>query len=365
MHHKGFAVFALSLIVASSTLDAKAHKKTSSASCPDPGITNLSSTSNKVSVDKSNYAKAETTDVLKDYIKKISKGTCTRGMGVFMHQRSAMDPADRTILRPNFDTLYSFAVLDLKTSANINLPAITRYQILEIVTGEHWIPLVSDKPGTYQITQGLTGSRYAFAMVRTQVNMQDENDLKNAREAQDKIELVQASQGVYAQEAEFNRDEILSLRAEYNQRRQPEGITSEMIFGKKGEISSEMRNFGVAIGWGGLPKQGAVYPMPKLTESTDPQRLIMKNVPMEEGSFWSVTVYDENGFSTGKYYNINSAFAKENEAGEYIINLGGLENQDNFLNVYPGWNAVIRIYSPTKDYFSGSWEIPQYEPKNQ
>ena len=133
-------------------------------------------------VDKSNYAKAETTDVLKDYIKKISKGTCTTGMGVFMHQRSAMDPADRTILRPNFDTLYSFAVLDLKTPARINLPAITRYQILEIVTGEHWIPLVSDKPENYQITQDLTGSRYAFAMVISAlVNMQDENDLKMLR----------------------------------------------------------------------------------------------------------------------------------------------------------------------------------------
>ena len=58
MHHKGFAVFALSLIVTSSALDVNAHKKTSSASCPDPGITNLSSASNKVSVDKSNYAKA-------------------------------------------------------------------------------------------------------------------------------------------------------------------------------------------------------------------------------------------------------------------------------------------------------------------
>ena len=257
MIYKGFAVVALSLIVASSALDAKAHKKTSSASCPDPGITNLSSTSTMISVDKSNYATAETTDILKDYVKKISKGTCTTGLGVLMHQRSAMDPADRTILRPNFDTLYSFAVLDLKYPATINSPAIPRYQILEIVTGEHWIPLVSDKPGTYQITQDLTGSRYAFAMVRTQANMQDESDLQNAREAQDKLELVQASQGVYAQDKEFNRNEILSLRAEYNQRRQPEGITSEMIFGKKGEISPEMRNFGVAIGWGGLPKQGA------------------------------------------------------------------------------------------------------------
>ena len=221
MIHKGFGAMALSLIVASSALNVKAQKNTSVPSCPDPGITNLSSTSTKASVDKSNYAKAETTDILKDYVKKISKGTCTTGMGVFMHQRSAMDPADRTILRPNFDTLYSFVVLDLKNPATINLPKITRYQILEIVTGEHWIPLVSDKPGTYQITQELTGSRYAFAMVRTQVNMQDENDLKNAREAQDKLELVQASQGVYAQDKEFNRNEILSLRAEYNQRRQP------------------------------------------------------------------------------------------------------------------------------------------------
>ena len=365
MIHKGFGAMALSLIVASSALNVKAQKNTSVPSCPDPGITNLSSTSTKASVDKSNYAKAETTDILKDYVKKISKGTCTTGMGVFMHQRSAMDPADRTILRPNFDTLYSFVVLDLKNPATINLPKITRYQILEIVTGEHWIPLVSDKPGTYQITQDLTGSQYAFAMVRTQVNMQDESDLKNAREAQDKLELVQASQGVYEQDKEFNRSEILSLRAEYNQRRQPEGITSEMIFGKEGEISPEMRNFGVAIGWGGLPKQGAIYPMPKLTESTEPQKLIMKNVPMEQGSFWSVTVYNKNGFSTGKSYNINSAFAKESNPGEYIINLGGSENEDNFLNIFPGWNAVIRIYSPTKDYFNGSWEVPQYEPKNQ
>ena len=47
MPNKGFAVFTLSLVVASSALDAKAHKKTSSASCPDPGITKLSSTSTR------------------------------------------------------------------------------------------------------------------------------------------------------------------------------------------------------------------------------------------------------------------------------------------------------------------------------
>ena len=365
MFQKNFTTLILGLIVASSAFDAEAQNDTSPASCPNPGIVNSPNNSASVSVNKSNYAKAETTDILKDYIRKISKSTCSRGIGVLMHQRSAMDPAERTILRPNFDTLYSFAVLDLSTPATIELPQINRYQILEIVSGEHWIPLVSDKPGTYQITQDLTGSRYAFAIIRTQVNMQDKVDLKNAGEAQDKIVLLQDSQGGFEQKTNFNRDEILSLRAMYNKRRQPEGITSEMIFGKKGEISPEMRNLGVAIGWGGLPKEGAVYPMPKTIKSTSPQRLIMKNVPMEKGSFWSVTVYDEKGYSTGKHYNVNSAFAKKSKNNEYIINFGGSEDQDNFLNIFPGWNAVIRIYSPTKDFFNGSWEIPQYESKNE
>ena len=75
-----------------------------------------------------------------------------------------------------------------------------------------------------------------------------------------------------------------------------------------------------------------------------------------------MTVYDKDGFSTGEKYNINSAFAKQNEQGEYVIHLGGDKNQDNYLDIYPGWNAAIRIYSPTKAYFDGSWTSPQFQP---
>ena len=84
---------------------------------------------------------------------------------------------------------------------------------------------------------------------------------------------------------------------------------------------------------------------------------------MQKESFWSVTVYNEQGFATGQEYNVNSAFAKTNGNGEYIINLGGSSDQDNYLDIYPGWNAVIRIYSPTQKYFEGSWTIPQFKPK--
>ena len=313
-------------------------------------------------VTKANYAAAETEVILADYVRKIAKGTCSDGMGVFLHQHAAMDPAERSILRPNFDTLYSFAVLDLEQPATVVLPDTDRYQILEVVNDEHWIPLISDKPGRYTLTKEAMGSRYVFAFVRTQVNMQDPEDLKQAAAVQDQIQLEQTAPGVFVSPNKFDQQAILAMRADYNNRRQPEGITSEMAFGKKGEISKEMRNFGVAIGWGGLPKQGAVYPFPNVVNSIEPQTLTLKNVPNDPRAFWSVTVYDAEGFSTGENYNINSAFAKANDQGEYIIHIGGDKNQDNYLDIYSGWNAAIRIYSPTEAYFNGSWISPQFEP---
>ena len=123
-----------------------------------------------------------------------------------------------------------------------------------------------------------------------------------------------------------------------------------------------MRNFGVGVGWGGLTKKGAVYPIPNSVDSTDPQTLTLKDVPSDPRAFWSVTVYDKQGFSVGEKYNVNSAFAKENEKGEYVIHFGGDKSKDNYLDIYPGWNVVLRIYSPTEAYFDGSWKLPQFQP---
>ena len=328
--------------------------------CTEPAVEQTATVVTPVT--KANYAFAETEVILADYVRKIAKGTCSDGVGVFFHQKTAQDPKERSILRPNFDTLYSFAVLDLNTPATVELPDTDRYQILEVVDDEHWIPLISDKPGRYSLTKESMGSRYVFAFVRTQVNMQDPEDLKQAAAVQDQIRLEQSEKGSFVVGHKYDMKQILALRADYNARRQPEGITSEMAFGKKGQISPEMRNFGVAIGWGGLPKEGAVYPFPKVVNSTEPQTLTLKDVPIDPRAFWSVTVYDKDGFSVGESYNINSAFAKQNAQGEYVIHLGGDKNQDNYLDIYPGWNAAIRIYSPTKAYFDGSWTPPQFQP---
>jgi len=348
------------LLVGSQARADSGHSHAAKHNCPEAAIEKTATVVTPVT--KANYAVAETEVILGDYVRKIAKGTCGTGVGEFLHQKGAMDPKERTILRPNFDTLYSFAVLDLNSPATVVLPETDRYQILEVVNEEHWIPLETAKPGGYQLTKESMGSRYVLALVRTRVNMQDPEDLKKAGVVQDKIGLEQAAKGEFVSTNKYDMDEILAMRADYNKRLASEGVTSEMAFGKKGEISEEMRNFGVGVGWGGLTKKGAVYPIPDSVDSTDPQTLTLKDVPSDPRAFWSVTVYDKQGFSVGEKYNVNSAFAKENEKGEYVIHFGGDKSKDNYLDIYPGWNVVLRIYSPTKAYFDGSWKLPQFEP---
>ena len=128
-----------------------AGSKPSNCSDIKPAFKKDTSTAAVISAD--NYAFAETEIILGDYVQKISKATCSDGMGVFMHFCNAMEPKDKTILRPNFDALYSSVVVDLKSAASITLPGSDRLQILEVVSAEHWIPLVTSNPGVYEITE--------------------------------------------------------------------------------------------------------------------------------------------------------------------------------------------------------------------
>ena len=76
-----------------------------------------------------------------------------------------------------------------------------------------------------------------------------------------------------------------------------------------------------------------------------------------------VTVYDKDVFPSGSSFNLNSAFATANASGDVVINLGGDSQQDNYLEIYPGWNATLRIYNPKPAYFDGSWARPELELK--
>ncbi len=304
-----------------------------------------------------NFALAESQMIFAKYVKDIAKVTQTNGVGVFMHNKKAANPKDTTVVRINFDTKYSIAILDLKEEAILTMPETNgRYQSAWFITEEHYNPMAVNAPGTYKISQDNIGARYVMLVVRTQVNMQDSSDLAKVSELQDQLQLEQKDRGVYEIRNRWDREKVLEMRKKYQALTIQKNITSDKMFGKKGETTLENHNAGVSTGWGGMTPQQAVYPNFK-PKNSNPAMLVLKEVPV--AAFWSITVYDAGGFVKGNKYNINSSFAKPNNKGEFIIHFGGDTTADNYLDVFDGWNFILRMYEPTDTYFNGSWKVPE------
>lgn len=330
------------------------------SACPPPAVRIEAEEITPLTAD--NYATAETQSIFAGaYIKKIAQATCTSGMGVVMHERVPSDPNHKAFARVNFDTLYSWILLDLNSPATITLPETGgRYQSAQVLNEGHWMPFVVTEAGSFTLTRENSGSRYVLVGIRTQMNMQSPADIKEANALQDLVRVEQADSGELVFTDRWDKEAIMNMRKELQILRDEKGYKSEDMFGKQGEIAHEMNNVGVAIGWGGQPKEGAVY-LFYTPDSAEHQTLTLDKVPHADNAFWSITVYDADGFVASEPFNMNSSFATTNANGEAVLNFGGDPSADNYLPIYPGWNATLRIYTPQAGYFDGSWVRPELQ----
>ena len=319
--------------------------------------TEVSTKTETTKVTPENYGLAETQEIMTGYVQKIAKATGTDGVGVIMNVRQGADPDDRTIMRINFDTIYSWLVLDLSEDAIIIMPDVGgRYQTAWVISEEHYNPFAFDKPGEYVLTKENVGADYAIIVFRTQANVEDPKDMEAAHKAQDGIAVKQKSKGTYVASNKWDKDEIMKMRKHFQQIQKDKGITSDNMFGEKGERTLEEHNVGTSFGWGGFTKEQAVYPI-FYGKGTSPQTFTLKDVPVK--AFWSITVYDDGGFAQTNTYNINSQFAKKNKDGSVTIHFGGDPKADNYMEIFENWNFALRLYQPTKDYFNGNWKKPE------
>jgi hypothetical protein len=99
---------------------------------------------------------------------------------------------------------------------------------------------------------------------------------------------------------------------------------------------------GSAMLWGGNPEKGGLYlPItPARNDGSTIYKLSVGEVPVD--GFWSVTVYNKDGYlqpNLDNVYSVNSLTAKKGADGVVTIQLGGCDDKiENCLPITEGWN---------------------------
>jgi hypothetical protein len=304
-----------------------------------------------------NFVRAQSDVMFKYY---ASQG----GFGKFTHVRG-MTPVDKqSSVRMNRDTLYSGAVFDLSTPVTIVMPDPgKRFQSMMVVSEDHSILPVRYGPGRFTLNQELVGTRYAIVLLRTFADPGDPADMNAATELQDRVQVEQASVGTL-EVPDWDQASLRTVRDALNVLAATKSDTSG-LFGEKAKLNPVDHLLGTAVGWGGNPKEAAIYGngVPNPNDGTTPFVSTVRDVPVD--GFWSITVYNAKGFmepNDRNAYSVNSVTAKPNADGSVTVHFGGNPESSNYLPITPGWNYTVRMYRPRKEAVDGTWRFPDAEP---
>ena len=282
------------------------------------------------------------------------------GFGKLFHLREPTPIDMQKVIRMNRDALYSSVVFDLSKPAAIIMPETNgRYQSLQVINQNHYSVAVTT-PGTYELTEEVFGTKYVYIIIRTFIDANDPEDIKQANQLQDEIK-VEGGGNKPLDLPNWDLEQLEQARTALNSLASL-GATNDGAFGTPEQVDPVNFLIFSAAGWGGLPNQNTVA-FSGTVEKNDgtPYSVTAKDVPVD--AFWSIIVYDEKGFipeNEMKSYSFNNVTAVPNEDGSITINFGGCEDgRVNCIPVKEGWNYAIRMYEPRKEVINGTWTFPE------
>jgi hypothetical protein len=313
-----------------------------------------------IPVTAKNFARAETD---RYFARIVADG----GFGKFKHERAPMAIDRQMVIRMNRDTLYSSAVFDLDAGpVTIVLPDCgKRFMSLLVINQDHYTQPVVYAPSSYTFTRQQAGTRYVMAAVRTLADPAAPADVRAANALQDLIRVKQAAVGAFVVPVwdkvtqDKVREALLVLAAN-------SGLTMEQGFGAKDKVDPIAHLLCTAAGWGGNPREAAVYVsvQPQHNDGSRLYQLKIRDVPVD--GFWSISVYNEKGFFEKNdldSYSLNNLTAKPDSDGGFTVQFGGCTRQTaNCLVTAPGWSYIVRMYRPRAPVIAGTWKFPEAQP---
>jgi hypothetical protein len=309
-----------------------------------------------VIVNVENFVRAETAAQFDRVVENAG------GVNRFFHLRVPTPLDQQTVIRMNRDTIYSSAVVDISEGATLIVPdAGDRYMSIMVVNEDHYVNKVIHGPGAHALTVEELGTPYVVLAVRTLVNASDPADIREANALQDQLKIEAASAKPYTH-PEYDKEsyettyEALLVLSRAN-------IDDSSTFGRKEDVDPVRHLLGTAWGWGGLPEEEASYLTVNPNLPVGAYELTFRDVPVD--AFWSVTVYNKDGFfdpNDQDAYSVNSLTGTANDDGSYTIHFGGEPGTVNHLPIAEGWNYSVRFYQPRQEILDGTWKFPEVKP---
>lgn len=288
------------------------------------------------------------------------------GFGQFFHNREMSSIEHQIVIRQNRDTLYSAAVFDLDAGpVTVTLPdGAGRFMSLQIISEDHYTTNVAYGPAELTFSRDSVDTRYAAAAVRILADPADPVDLAAVHALQDAIGVAQAASGFFEIPAwdpasqKTVRDALITLSTTL--------ADTKSMFGPRYDVDPVRHLIGSAFAWGGNPERDALYltVVPPGNDGTTVHRLTVKDVPVD--GFWSVTVYNKDGYFTPNpqnAYSVNNVTAVKDADGATTVQFGGsTDGAPNVLPITEGWNYLVRLYRPRPEILDGAWTFPAAQP---
>ncbi|WP_186774900.1 DUF1254 domain-containing protein [Allorhodopirellula solitaria] len=285
--------------------------------------------------------------------KYFAEETIKSGPNNFRHERDGIQLDNQTIIRSNFDLIYSYAVFDASTGLEITVPDYDLYHSVQVFDGNH-VTLEVVYPGKTKTIghDQLTYGDHVYLFMRTQPPSTDAAGMKKLHERQDSVVIKAGSAKPYVPPVQYDVDSFNKLRNDLIARAPKEDVVYKGFVESLDAIIEPYYQMTNLAGWGGLPARHAYYfvvaPADDAARKGGASSITFEAPPLQykRAGYWSLTVYSAEGWVKTDPFKLSSLEAKPNEDGSYTLNFNGPEGSINNIKAPQNWNALFRCYLP-------------------
>jgi hypothetical protein len=261
----------------------------------------------------------------------------------------------------NRDTLYTRIILDVKGGASITTQPYDGYQNINVLDINHSQIASLNGSGTLKLDESmLTEGQHVYVLIRTGLlrKLPKKKMMTKAHEAQDKISIKVQSNESYKPSVNYDFNTLDKVKykilSDFSLHPKPHVIQNG--FGTMKDRDPEAARTVIAVGWGALSGENAVYAPFTGNKERCSYTIKKPDLNYNEHGFFSFTIYNFDGYVATINYAINSDTMVPNADSTYTINFLASgepvkKGEKNIVRTPRGklWTGVLRNYYPNNN----------------